>query len=309
MKKIVAIGGGTGLSNLLAGLKTYTNRLSGVVTMTDDGYSSGRLRQEFDILPPGDIRQCLTALASDESLMTRVFQYRFEKGKGISGHSLGNLLLIALENITGSFSEAINQAGHILAIKGEVFPSALKQVSLKACLQNGKVVIGEKNMAREGHRSPIKRVYLQPSRAKANPDVIWAVNSADVILIGPGSLYTSIIPNLLIKDLTKAIVRAKSKKIFVCNISTERGETEEYTVEAHIGALIKHSHPKVFDIVLVNDNIIATNHDKGRFGNVTNITTDKKKIGRYRIVSHNLVNPQKPLFHDREKLAKAIMEI
>lgn len=309
MKKIVAIGGGTGLANLIAGLKKYSDAISAVVTMTDDGRSTGRLRRDFDIIPPGDVRKCLTALANDESLMTQVFQYRFEKGRGINDHALGNLLMVALENLTGSFREAVNQASHILAIKGEVLPSTFSKVNLRGKLQNGKEVIGENCLAKEGHKSPIKKVYLHPQKAKANLDVLWAISNAEIILVGPGSLYTSIIPNLLLKEVTAAIVKSKAKKIYICNISTERGETEKYSVEDHINAVLRHSHPRIFDYCLVNEKIVYFNNDKGELGKIANISTQQKKIGRYKIINADLINLKNPLFHDREKLAKAIMEV
>lgn len=309
MKKIVVIGGGTGLSNLLAGLKKHTDHLSAVVTMTDDGYSTGKLRRDLGILPPGDIRQCLAALANDESLVTKMFQYRFDKGRGISGHSLGNLLLVALSNITGSFQEAVHQASHILAIKGKVLPSTLKEVDLKAKLADGREIVGQYNISKEGHKSPIKRVYLKPAQAKANPEVIYEIQNADIIIIGPGSLYTSVIPNLLISEISKAVIKSKAKKIYIANIATERGETENYSIEDHIKALVKHSDPKVFDICLVNEHIVNEDEDSGELGKIKNITTDVKKIGRYKIIKADLVNPEKPLYHDREKLAEEILKI
>lgn len=309
MKKIVAIGGGTGLSNLVSGLKKYSDSISAVVTMTDDGKSTGRLRRDFGVIPPGDIRKCLVALSNDESLMTQVFQYRFDRGRGIHDHSLGNLLLVALEHITGSFREAVNQASHILAIKGQVLPSTFDPVNLRGRLKNGKVIIGEFALVKEGHKSPIRKVYLHPSRVKANPEVLWAVQNADIIVVGPGSLYTSIIPNLLFKEITNAIVKSKARKIYVCNVATERGETEKYSIEDHINAIIKQSHPRIFDYCLVNNELIFHNNDRGELGKVTNITTDQKKIGRYKIIQKDLIDPKKPLFHDREKLSKAIIEL
>lgn len=309
MKKIVAIGGGTGLSNLVAGLKKYSNSISAVVTMTDDGQSTGRLRRDFGVIPPGDVRKCLVALASDESLMTQVFQYRFDRGRGIHDHSLGNLLLVALEHITGSFREAVNQASHILAIKGQVLPSTFDPVNLRGRLKNGKIIVGEFALVKEGHKLPIKKVYLHPSRVKANPEVLWAIQNADIIVIGPGSLYTSIIPNLLFKEVAAKIVKSRAKKIYICNVATERGETEKYSVEDHIDAIVKHSHPRVFDYCLVNDKLIFHNDDTGELGKVSNITTDQKKIGRYKIIQKDLIDPGKPLFHDHNKLSQAIMEL
>ncbi|AKM81955.1 TPA: YvcK family protein [Candidatus Berkelbacteria bacterium] len=308
-KHIVVIGGGTGLSNLLSGLKEYTDSISAVVTMTDDGRSSGKLRKDFDTIPPGDVRKCLTALANDESLMTQMFNYRFDKGRGINDHALGNLLLIALENITGSFREAVNQASHILAIKGEVLPSTFNKVDLKGKLEDGREFTGECLLVKEGHKSPIKKVALKPSNVKANPEVLWAIKNADAIIIGPGSLWTSIIPNFLLKEITDAVVKSRAKKIYICNIATERGETERYTVADHIDRLIKHSHPKLFNVVLVNDHIVHSTHDTGELGKVSNITTDQNKIGRFKIIKKDIINEKNPLYHDKHKLSKAIMEI
>ena len=167
----------------------------------------------------------------------------------------------------------------------------------------------ESNLAKEGHKSPIKKVYLAPQTAKPNPDVLWAIQNAEIILIGPGSVYTSIIPNLLLKDVTAAIVKSKARKIYICNISTERGETEKYTVEDHVRAIIRHSHPRIFNTVLVNERIVYFNNDKGELGKIANISTENKKISRYKIINADLIDIANPLFHDREKLAKAIMEI
>lgn len=308
MKRIVALGGGTGLANLLSGLKNYSDHISAVVTMTDDGYSTGRLRRDFGIIPPGDVRKCLAALSNDEALMTQVFQYRFDRGRGISDHSLGNLLLVALENITGSFREAVNQASHILAIKGEVLPSTFDQVELGARFANGRVVVGESKIAQMGHSSQIKKIFLKPSRVKPNREILWAVKEAEIILIGPGSLYTSIIPNFLISEITREIVKSRAKKIFICNISTERGETENYSVEDHIRALVRHSNPKLFNLVLVNNKVLHANHDRGELGKVSNITTTQKKIGRYKIIRDDVIDEENPLYHDSQKLAKTIME-
>lgn len=308
-KQIVVIGGGTGLANLLSGLKKYSNHISAIVTMTDDGRSSGKLRKEFQTIPPGDIRKCLTALSNDESLMSKVFEYRFDRGRGINDHALGNLLLIALENITGSFREAIYQASHILAIKGEVLPSTFNKVNIKAKLYDKREIIGESEISKEGHKSPIKKIYLLPSRAKTNPEVLWAIKNAQAIIIGPGSLWTSIIPNFLLKDLTLEVEKSKAKKIYVCNVSTERGETEKYSVKDHVDALIRHSGKKIINYVLVNNKIINANYDYGKIGSITNITTEEKYIGPYKIFKKEIIDLENPLFHDKIKLAKSIIEI
>lgn len=308
-KHIVIIGGGTGLSNLASGLKSYTDTISAVVTMTDNGRSSGKLRRDFNTIPPGDVRKCLTALASDEALMTQMFNYRFDKGRGINDHALGNLLLIALENITGSFREAVNQASHILAIKGEVLPSTYGRINLKAKLTDGREIIGESDITKEGHISPIKKVSLKPAGAKTNPEVLWAIKNADAIIIGPGSLWTSIIPNFLLRDVTNAVVKSRAKKIYVCNIATERGETERFTVEDHVNKLLEFSHPRLFNMVIVNDNIIHFNNDKGQLGKVSNITTERKKFGKIKVITKDVIDDMNPLYHDKNKLAKVIMDI
>jgi len=307
-KKFVIIGGGTGLANLLRGLKNYVKNPSVIVTMTDDGRSTGRLRRDFNILPPGDIRNCIAALADEEQLLQKIFSYRFPHGRGLKGHNLGNLLLVAMEDLTGSFEKATQEISHILKIKGEVLPATYEDVILSARLKNGRAVWGESAAAIAGHRSPIKSVQLHPESAKANPDAIRAIKAADVIIIGPGSLFSSIIPNFLLKEIKQAVVKSKAKKIFICNISTERGETENLSVEDHINALINHSNPKILDICLVNNNLVLKSEGK-RLGEVKNITTDKTKIGRHEIIVEDLIDAKNPLYHDGKKLVSAILKI
>ena len=307
-KKFVIIGGGTGLANLLRGLKNYIKHPSVIVTMTDDGRSTGRLRRDFNILPPGDIRNCIAALADEEQLLQKIFSYRFPHGRGLKGHNLGNLLLVSMEDITGSFKKALQEISHILKIKGEVLPSTYEDVILSAKLKNGRVVWGEEALAIAGHRSPIKSIQLHPESAKANPDAVRAIKNADIIIIGPGSLFSSIIPNFLLKEIKQAVVKSKAKKIFICNISTERGETENFSVDDHISALVNHSDPRILDICLVNSNPILKTDGK-RLGEVKNISTDKLKIGRYDVVSDNLIDAKNPLYHDSKKLTKKIVKI
>lgn len=306
--KIVVIGGGTGLANLLRGLKHHFDRLTAIVTVSDDGRSSGQLRRDFNVLPPGDIRSCIVALADEEQLYHKLFTYRFPHGRGLKGHNLGNLLLVALEDITGSFKKAIQQISRFLAIKGQVLPSTYEDVILSSKLTNGRVVWGESAISVGGHRSSIKKVQIHPESAQANPDAVRAIEKADVILIGPGSLYTSIIPNFLLSGIKRAAAASRAKKIFICNVSTERGETEGYSVKDHLKVLVEHADPQIFDLCLVNSKIKLKSSGK-RLGEVQNIITDEKKIDRFKIVSADMIDDKNPLYHDSEKLVKAIIKL
>jgi len=305
--KIVAIGGGTGLSVLLQGIKKYPFEISAIVTMTDDGLSTGRLRRDYGILPPGDIRKCIIALSPEENLIAKVFSFRFKRGKGLSGHSLGNLLILALEKITGSFKEALAKASEILAIGGKVIPATYDNIDLMAELKSGKKVMGERKAYLFGKKDPIQRVWITKPNVKGNIDALKAIKNADVIVIGPGSLWTSIIPNLLIKDITKTITgNMKAKKIFICNISTERGETQGYSVENHIEKIFDHSDKKLFNFSLVNSRLIKRSKKEYKLGEIMNISSEKKKFGNVRIIKDNIIDAENPLYHDSIKLAKSI---
>lgn len=307
--KVVAIGGGSGLSNLLRGLKYYPVGISGVVTMTDNGASSGRLSRELGILPPGDVRKCLAALSNDEQLLTKLFEYRFQRGRGISGHSLGNLLLLALTDIMGDFEQAVQASSKILAIHGEVIPSSLEHVSIVAELKNGQQALGEKEIPIQGHRFGLTGISILPPNVKANPRAVYFIENADLIIFGPGSLYTSIIPSLLIKEIRVALEKSKAPKIFVCNVSTERGETEHYSVDDHLRALQKVAGKMKIDLVLVNDNLKVRSPNQGKLGSINNITTDAEKIGEVRVKKADLINEASPLYHDSKKLAEVIWKI
>ena len=248
--KIVAVGGGTGLSSLLRGLKHYTNNLTAVVTVADDGGSSGRLRKELGVLPPGDIRNCITALAKEESLLSKLFEYRFSAGEGLKGHSFGNLFLTAMSEITGNLETAIAACSKILAVRGDVLPATLADVNLWAQLEGGQIVTGECNIA--ATEGKIDQIGCIPSNPKALPRVIQAIKSADCIVLGPGSLYTSIIPNLLVPEICEAIATAKVPRIYVCNIMTQPGETDGYSVSDHLKAIDRACGRSLFDAVLVN---------------------------------------------------------
>ena len=277
---IVAIGGGTGLSTLLRGLKRYVEadgawsiaRLGAIVTVTDEGGSSGVLRKEFGMLPPGDVRNCIVALAEEEQLLSRLFSYRFQQAdSALSGHSLGNLLLAALTDITGGFDRAILAASEVLAIQGEIYPSTLEQIRLRAVLADGKELIGEVaisgSLLGDRRKAPrphgrIVHLSIDPSDVQPTDGALQALREADMILIGPGSLYTSVLPNLLIKPITEAIRSAKALRVYVCNVMTQPGETDEYSAQEHLSAIIEHAG-LIVDVMVLNgrkpsDSILAT---------------------------------------------------
>lgn len=247
--KIVVLGGGTGLSTLLRGLKTYSANITAIVTVADDGGSSGRLRREIGVLPPGDIRNCLAALADEEKLLTELFQYRFRVGDGLAGHSFGNLFLTVMSEVTGDIERAIAASSKVLAIRGQVLPSTLSDMRLWAELADGRRVEGESNITEANGK--IVQIGCTPADPPALPKAIQAIQEADYIIIGPGSLYTSIIPNLLVPDITEALARSKAVRIYVCNIMTQPGETDGYTVADHIRTLDRITGQKLFDAVLV----------------------------------------------------------
>ena len=248
--KIVALGGGTGLSSLLRGLKHHSSNLTAVVTVADDGGSSGRLREELGVLPPGDIRNCITALAQEESLLTKLFQYRFAAGGGLSGHSFGNLFLTAMSEVTGNLETAIAASSKILAVQGQVLPATLSNVELWAELEGGEFVRGESKIA--ATEGKIDKIGCFPANPKALPAALKAIETADCIVLGPGSLYTSIIPNLLVPEIRNAIANANVPCVYVCNIMTQPGETDGYSVADHIKAIDEACGEKLFDAVLVN---------------------------------------------------------
>lgn len=248
--KIVVIGGGTGLSTLLRGLKSYSANITAIVTVADDGGSSGRLRREIGVLPPGDIRNCLAALADEEKLLTELFQYRFKAGEGLSGHSFGNLFLTAMTEVTGDLEQAIAASSKVLAVRGEVLPATLSDVCLWAELADGRLIHGESNITEAKGR--IVNIGCLPANPPALPKAIQAIQEADYIIIGPGSLYTSIVPNLLVPDIAHAIaLRTDIPRIYVCNIMTQPGETEDYTVADHLRTLDAICNRPLCDAVLV----------------------------------------------------------
>jgi uncharacterized cofD-like protein len=263
MMRVVAIGGGTGLSVVLRGLKHHVaeparpaqflpeiTHLTAIVTVTDEGGSSGRLRRDFRILPPGDIRNCLVALAEDEQLLTKIFNYRFASGHGLRGHSLGNLFLAALTHLTHDFSKAVRLSSEVLAIRGEIFPATLSDVRLKAVRTDGAVIHGERSITKT--RVPIRRLHIVPSRCRPLPETLAAIRNADLITLGPGSLYTSLVPNLLVRGIPEEIARSRAVKVLVCNLMTQPGESRGYSAGDHVRALHQHAGRKLFDHVVLN---------------------------------------------------------
>lgn len=306
--KVVVVGGGTGLSVLLRGLKRYTSNITAIVTVADDGGSSGRLRGEFGILPPGDIRNCLVALADKETLMEELLQHRFSNGHGLAGHSIGNLLLAAMTQIAGDFQTAIKEMSKVLAIRGQVLPATLKQCSLCAELEDGSIIEGESKIPRTGKR--IKRVFLQPGDCEPVPEALTAIAEADIIILGPGSLYTSIIPNLLVRGMADAIARSPAITVYVCNIMTQPGETEDYKASDHIRAIHQHAGSGLIDYAIVNVEDIPKNLlRKYKLDGAVPVRPDIKEIERMNVkpVKRNLVFETDVVRHDPEKLAKSVM--
>jgi len=251
--KIVAIGGGTGLSHLLRGLKDYSAKITAIVTVADDGGSSGRLRREIGVPPPGDIRNCLAALADEEKLLTELFQYRFRAGDGLVGHSFGNLFLTAMSDIAGDFEQAIAASSKVLAVRGEVLPATLSDVSLWAELADGRRIEGESSITKANGK--ILKIGCTPANPPALPRALEALREADFIIIGPGSLYTSVIPNLLVKEIADAIANSEVPRIYVCNIMTQPGETDGYSVADHIRAIDRACGRPLFDAVVVQGKV------------------------------------------------------
>jgi len=248
--RIVAVGGGTGLSTLLRGLKRYTHNLTAVVTVSDDGGSSGRLQKELGILPPGDLRNCLVALADDEALVTDLFQYRFHEGQGLSGHSFGNLFLAAMTGVTGNFDRAVKESSRVLNIKGRVLPATLAVTWLRATMEDGTIVEGESAITQA--RKRIESISLEPEHSAPLGEVIEALRTADAIVLGPGSLYTSIMPNLLVDRIAREVETSNAVKIYVSNVMTQPGETDDFTASRHIEVLLTQAGAKVCDYAIVN---------------------------------------------------------
>jgi len=306
--RVVAVGGGTGLAALLGGLKHYTSNITAVVTVADDGGSSGALRRDLGVLPPGDIRNCLVALADDESLLRQLFQYRFPADGGLQGHSFGNLFLAALSEVTGDFDRAVQESTSVLNIRGRVLPATLENVELHAEVAGGAEVAGESSItASEG--LPL-RVWLLPEKAAALPQALEAIEAADLIILGPGSLYTSVIPNLLIPEVRDAIAGTAAPVVYVCNVMTQPGETDGYTAADHVAALYRHGAEGLVDVVLVNDTPAPKGLSEayGRSGSVP-VEVDERRLEDLHVqVVHAGVAGGSDVFrHDPQRLAVAVL--
>ena len=314
--KIVAVGGGTGLSMLLKGIKHITNNITAVVTVGDDGGSSGRLREDMGILPPGDIRNCIAALADDEDLITKLFQYRFKSGEGLEGHSFGNLFITAMTAICGDMVSAIKESSKVLLIRGRVLPATCDDMKLYAKMEDDSIVRGESNIPEAGKK--IMQLCCEPADCKPIPEAIEAINDADLIIMGPGSLYTSVISNFLVKDITRAVWSAKAKKIYVCNAMTQVGETDNYSVSDHVKTIFDHvrindiddSNKNFFDAVLVNNYMPANLAEKYEQAGSLPVDIDITELRKLNVevVERNLLEDNKEGFvrHNCDKVAKAI---
>jgi uncharacterized cofD-like protein len=314
--RVVALGGGTGLSTMLRGLKKYTGNLTAIVTVADDGGSSGKLRAEYRILPPGDFRQCITALADVEPLMTTLFQHRFKEGS-LNGHSFGNLFIMAMAEITGDFEHAIRESGRVLAVRGQIVPSTLRDVTLIAEMADGQTRIGESSIPHANGEADgslavataIKRVFLQPEPT-INPEAEEAILNAEMIIIGPGSLYTSILPNLVVDGMAEALKASPAIKVFVCNVATQPGETDAFRVSDHLKAIESHLGTNIFDFVVVNSNNNFTLPPSAQEAGIRRVVYDPATVSQRSIhaVLVDVVNPRVSTHHDPDKLARAIMK-
>jgi uncharacterized cofD-like protein len=303
--KVVAIGGGTGLSILLHGLKRHTDNIVAIVTVADDGGSSGKLRRELGVLPPGDFRNCIAALADDEALTTQLFQYRFRSGQGLEGHSFGNLFITAMADVTGTFEKALYESGRVLNIRGTILPSTLENVTLMAEVNEGtqtRKVEGES--AIPAAKLPIERVYLEPDAPRPFPPALQALLSADLIVAGPGSLYTSVIPNLLVAEIAAAIRASNAPKIYICNVATQPGETDGYSLDDHVQAIEAHASA-VFNFVLANNNL--THPIPDTMNHLRAILPTSPRDNRYNLIAADVVDQHYPWRHDPLKLADELM--
>ncbi len=305
--KIVVIGGGTGLASLLRGIKNYSHNLTAIVTVADDGGSSGELRRSLGVLPPGDIRNCLAAMSDDEELVTQLFKYRFGTSTGLNGHNLGNLLITAMADITGSFEKGIAESGRVLAVRGKVMPSTLNDVRLVADIRmpekNQEIrVRGESNIPTTPGK--INRVWLEPNNPDAYPPAIQAILNADLIIVGPGSLFTSLLPNLMVPDIAAAIRASRAYKFYICNVATQPGETDQFSCLDHILSIERHMGGRFFDLVICNN---AVKEDLP--GDVEYVLPDERLEERYPVYCADLLDDMQPWRHDSTKLARIVMDL
>ena len=319
--RIVALGGGTGLSTVLRGLKHYLARnktdlagrpisdLTAMVTVTDDGGSSGRLRREYRVLPPGDIRNCMVALSQDEALLGRLFQYRFHLGRGLRGHSFGNLFLTALTHVTGDFAEAVRVSSEVLAIRGRIFPATLENVTLEAVMKDGKTVSGETKIVSSG--KGIRRLRLRPRLVRPLPEVLEAIARANLILIGPGSLYTSVLPNLLVTGVAEAIESSSAIKVYIANLMTQPGETEGFSLSDHVRVIYEHTRRKLFDWIVASNQIVSpevARRYSARRAEPVRVDIKKLQAIGLRCMLDELLEEHGVVRHDPARLAQLLVE-
>lgn len=307
---ITVIGGGHGLSVLLRGIKTATSNVTAVVTVADDGGSSGRLREDLGIIPPGDLRNCLVALADTEPLMEKLFQHRFEGKGSLAGHSFGNLFIAAMTEVTGDVEQALKESSKVLAVKGRVLPASREHVRLDAIMEDGSIVEGESQIPEAGKK--IKRVRLFPQKVHPVESALEALRAADVIILGPGSLYTSVMPNILVEGVPEILKKSKAIKIYICNVMTQPGETDDYTVSMHVKAIIDHGGKGIVDYVLVNSRAISDDmkkyyEERGAFP--VKIDEDAVNALGVGLIKADIINESDVIRHDPDKLAKSIMQI
>lgn len=318
--RIVALGGGTGLSTLLRGLRDFApipgqsgnfaiSDLAAIVTVTDDGGSSGRLRRDYSVLPPGDIRNCIAALADDESSVARAFQFRFHTGRGLRGHSMGNLFLAALSQVTGDFAGAVKQTCELLRVHGRVLPSTIEDISLEALMDDGRIVSTERHIAKA--RGPVRRVKLSRHHPKPLAENLESIAAADLIVLGPGSLYTSIIPNLLVAGVAEAIANSRAKKVYICNLMTQPGETPHFTASDHVRAIFKHTKKPVFDWVILNSRIpcsaVVERYKKQGAQPVKNDVQAIQRLG-LKCVMDELLEEHGVIRHNSGRLARLLLD-
>ena len=307
---IVVIGGGTGLSVLLRGLKEYTSNITAIVSVGDDGGSSGRIREEFGMVPVGDVRNCIVALSDREDLMEQIFDYRFEAGEGLDGHSLGNLLLVAMAHLTGSFHDAVSDINEVLQIRGRVLPVTDEPITLKAIMNDDTEIVGESSISQDDR--PIVRLTIEPEDVQPLEEALEAIASAEAIVLGPGSLFTSIIPNLLVDGIVDAILQSRAMKFYVCNVMTQAGETDNFTAEDHLFSLLEHGRKGIVDYIIVNNHETLDQDILQRYAEEGAIPVkyhkDRLEKLQAKVIEADLLNEQHVLRHDSTQLAETIMD-
>lgn len=306
----MVIGGGTGLSVLLRGLKEYSSNITAIVTVGDDGGSSGRIREEFGMVPVGDVRNCIVALSDREELMEQIFDYRFKQGEGLDGHSLGNLLLVAMSHLTGSFHDAVTDINEVLQIRGRVLPVTDEPITLKAILDDDTEIVGESCVSQATR--PIVRLTIEPEDVQPLEEALEAIRRAEAIVLGPGSLFTSIIPNLLVDGIVDAILNSHAMKFYVCNVMTQAGETDNFTAEDHLLSLLEHGRKGIVDYILVNNHATMNREILQRYAEEgaapVTYKKDQLELLNVRVIEADLLNEQHVLRHDSTQLAETIMD-